>query len=53
MAKKIPFLLVCAAHAPLLAQPVLLKDYKTASSLVVPVTPVQKARFPVIDFHAH
>jgi predicted TIM-barrel fold metal-dependent hydrolase len=32
---------------------ILLKDYKPASSLIVPVTPIQKARFPVIDAHAH
>lgn len=32
---------------------ILLKDYKPASSLVVPVTEVAKARFPVIDIHTH
>ncbi|MCW5977297.1 MAG: amidohydrolase [Bryobacteraceae bacterium] len=32
---------------------ILLKDYKPASSLVVPRTPVGKARFPVIDVHTH
>lgn len=32
---------------------VLLKDYHPRSSLVVPVTHVQKARYPAIDFHAH
>lgn len=32
---------------------VLLKDYRPASSLVVPVTEVAKARFPVIDVHTH
>src|SRR5215475_4918640 len=32
---------------------VLLKDYRPDSSLVVPVTKVDKARFPVIDFHTH
>ncbi len=31
----------------------LLKDYAPASSLVVPRTPVAKARFPVIDVHTH
>jgi predicted TIM-barrel fold metal-dependent hydrolase len=32
---------------------ILLKDYAPASSLVVPQTEVPKARFPVIDVHAH
>ena len=32
---------------------VLLKDYKPESSLVVPETRIDKARFPVIDAHAH
>lgn len=32
---------------------VLLKDYKPESSLVVPRTPITKARFPVIDVHTH
>ncbi|MDP2996904.1 MAG: amidohydrolase family protein [Bryobacterales bacterium] len=32
---------------------VLLKDYAPESSVVVPVTRVDKARFPVIDVHAH
>jgi len=31
----------------------LLKDYSPASSLVVPRTPVAKARYPVIDAHTH
>jgi predicted TIM-barrel fold metal-dependent hydrolase len=31
----------------------LLKDYTPASSLVVPRTPVAKARYPVIDVHTH
>ncbi|MBI4660286.1 MAG: amidohydrolase family protein, partial [Verrucomicrobia bacterium] len=31
----------------------LLKDYTPASSLVVPRTPVAKARYPVIDVHSH
>lgn len=31
----------------------LVKDYRPASSLVVPSTEVAKARFPVIDVHAH
>ena len=44
-------LLFSAFHA--LAQPVLLKDYNPTSSLEVPVTRVQKARYPAIDFHAH
>ncbi len=48
-----PAALLGAIHATLLAQPVLLKDYNPASSLVVPVTRVQKARYPAIDFHAH
>jgi predicted TIM-barrel fold metal-dependent hydrolase len=51
--KNLLFLLACAGQALSLAQPVLLKDYRPASSLVVPVTHVQKARFPVIDFHTH
>jgi hypothetical protein len=32
---------------------VLLKDYKPESSLVVPETRIDKARFPVIDAHTH
>jgi predicted TIM-barrel fold metal-dependent hydrolase len=32
---------------------VLLKDYNPKVSLVVPITQVPKARFPVIDVHAH
>ena len=32
---------------------VLLKDYAPSSSLVVPATQVQKARFPVVDVHTH
>ena len=32
---------------------VLLKDYAPASSLVVPETRVDKAKFPVIDVHTH
>lgn len=32
---------------------ILLKDYRPASSLVAPSTAVNKARFPVIDAHAH
>ncbi len=32
---------------------ILLKDYTPASSLVVPVTALKKARFPVIDAHSH
>ncbi len=32
---------------------VLLKDYRPESSLVVPDTRVDKARFPVIDIHTH
>jgi hypothetical protein len=32
---------------------VLLKDYNPQSSLKVPVTSVPKARYPVIDVHAH
>jgi predicted TIM-barrel fold metal-dependent hydrolase len=32
---------------------ILLKDYKPASSLVVPATTIAKARFPVIDAHSH
>jgi len=31
----------------------LVKDYKPASSLVVPVTSIAKARLPVIDVHSH
>ena len=33
--------------------PVLLKDWKPRSSLVVPVTTVERAKYPAIDFHAH
>jgi len=32
---------------------ILLKDYKPASSLVVPETMVPKAKYPVIDIHTH
>jgi len=32
---------------------ILLKDYTPESSLVVPQTPVAKARYPVIDVHTH
>ncbi len=32
---------------------ILVKDYKPGSSLVVPVTPITKARTPVIDAHSH
>jgi predicted TIM-barrel fold metal-dependent hydrolase len=32
---------------------VLLKDYRPETSLVVPVTRVPKAKFPVIDVHSH
>lgn len=32
---------------------ILVKDYTPDSSLVVPVTKVSKARFPVIDAHSH
>jgi predicted TIM-barrel fold metal-dependent hydrolase len=32
---------------------ILLKDYKPATSLVVPRTAIDKARFPVIDVHSH
>src|SRR4051794_10415580 len=32
---------------------VLLKDYQPEVSLIVPVTEVKKARFPVIDVHSH
>lgn len=32
---------------------ILVKDYKPGSSLVTPVTPVTKARMPVIDVHTH
>jgi predicted TIM-barrel fold metal-dependent hydrolase len=32
---------------------VLVKDYKPESSLVVPVSEIAKARFPVIDAHTH
>src|ERR1041385_4311772 len=32
---------------------ILLKDYAPESSLVVPEAKIAKARFPVIDVHAH
>ena len=32
---------------------ILVKDYAPGSSLVVPETKVEKARFPVIDIHTH
>src|SRR4051794_21835156 len=32
---------------------ILLKDYDPEVSLIVPVTDVKKARFPVIDVHSH
>jgi len=31
----------------------LLKDWRPASTLVVPQTRVEKARYPAIDFHQH
>jgi len=34
-------------------QQLLLKDYRPQSIYKVPITPVTKARFPVIDMHAH
>ena len=34
-------------------QEILLKDFKPTSMLKVPEHPVEKARFPVIDFHGH
>ena len=34
-------------------QELLLKDFKPRSMLQVPEHPVEKARFPVIDFHGH
>ncbi|HWI55601.1 MAG TPA: amidohydrolase family protein [Bacillota bacterium] len=40
-------------HAAQDAQQLLLKDYKPRSIYKVPVTPVCKARFPVIDMHTH
>lgn len=42
-------LTLCRAQS----SPVLLKDWKPKSSLVVPVTRVEKAKYPAIDFHAH
>jgi hypothetical protein len=53
MTNKTSLLAVYAVPFLLGAQPVLLKDYRPISSLVVPVSHVQKARFPAIDFHAH
>src|SRR5437763_9616563 len=50
---KILFLLASSGFTLLPAQQVLLKDYRPLSSLVVPVTRVQKARYPAIDFHTH
>jgi uncharacterized protein len=41
---------------PIIAGPmdtVLLKDYDPYSSLVVPVTNIEKARFPAVDVHTH
>ena len=35
------------------SSPLLLKDWKPRSSLVVPVTSVPKAKYPAIDFHVH
>ncbi|HWH69617.1 MAG TPA: amidohydrolase family protein [Candidatus Sulfotelmatobacter sp.] len=40
-------------HAAQDAQQLLLKDYKPRSIYKVPVTPICKARFPVIDMHTH
>ena len=46
-------LLLALIGLPIPAQPVLLKDYKPTSSLVVPVTQLRAAKYPAIDFHAH
>lgn len=35
------------------ADSILLKDYRPVSVYHIPVTPVEKARFPVIDMHSH
>src|ERR1700739_1122621 len=32
---------------------ILLKDYRPRSIYKVPVTPVEKAKFPIIDMHSH
>jgi len=39
--------------APLAAQQLPLKDFEPRSNLSVPVTKVERARYPAIDFHAH
>ncbi len=42
-----------AAHGSGPMDTILLKDYRPDSSLVVPVTKVERARFKVIDAHSH
>lgn len=44
-------MMLCAQNGPM--DKILLKDYQPDSSLVVPVTNLVKARFPVIDAHSH
>ena len=41
------------AAAPSAADTLLLKDFQPRSMLVVPETPVPRARFPVVDVHTH
>jgi len=51
----LPWLLLpwaCAAQQPSPEQ-ILLQDFKPRSIYHVPVTPIAKARFPVIDMHSH
>ena len=42
-----------AAHLPSSPNTILLKDYRPQSIYKVPVTRVEKAKFPIIDMHSH
>jgi hypothetical protein len=47
------FLFASGAAAAYAQQKLLLEDYQPRSMLVTPETPIQRARFPVIDVHTH
>ena len=47
------FIAVLPAHAQNEVEELLLKDYKPVSIYKIPVTKVEKARYPVIDVHSH
>jgi uncharacterized protein len=42
-----------AAHVPSSPNTILLKDYRPQSIYKVPVTRIEKAKFPIIDMHSH